>query len=271
MCPFGELSELIDFFCSLLLTMIIVLKIQEGFDSSEEDEANLYLSDDEDLQGSSELLDSLRKGALPPEIRVLFALSLIVNGDRDFAARKCIDAIDNLEQEPRSWLSDAAIESDGGEDVLWTLFRRAMTEPLGRTSAYAFLADVLQKTGKEAKWAVHFHSFYQRHLQTLKSVGLRDELLRMRGEMVPSVNFRKNQIVKTILAATRLELYKIGLLVPDGPPSPLPRSKNDNESIDVKLALDAVGSLTDVLHLVWKVGKDGSLSMICKEVRRHCL
>ena len=54
-----------------------------------------------------------------------------------------------------------------------------MTEPLGRTAAYAFVADVLRKTGKESEWSSYFTPYFHRHLKTLKDVGLMDELLRL--------------------------------------------------------------------------------------------
>jgi hypothetical protein len=80
---------------------------------------------------------------------VLFGLALIGEGGRNFVAAKCIEAIDDLEQESTLWLSDGDLETQMAGDPLWYLFRRAMTEPLGRTKAYAFLADVLRKTKKE--------------------------------------------------------------------------------------------------------------------------
>jgi hypothetical protein len=196
------------------------------------------------------LLGNLRKGLLPPELRVLFALSLIVEGGRDFVAKKCLEAIDDLPQESRSWLSEGSIETSFADDTLWSLFRRAMTEPLGRTAAYAFVADALHKAGKEGKWAEYLYPYFRRHLDTLTRVGLMDELLRMRGELKPLHNFRKNQIVKAILGAGRLELYKL----------------ESSETDGTSLALATISSLTNVLHLVWKVEANGVLPPVCREV-----
>lgn len=171
-----------------------------------------------------------------------------------------------MEQESRSWLSDGSVEADVDEDVLWSLFKLAMTGPLGRTSAYAFLADVLQKTAKEVAWSEYLCSFYQQHLQTLREVGLRDELLRMRGPLTPFVNFRKNEIVKSILATARFELHKARLYASDEVPSPVACREDPDECSSIMLTLNTIGSLTDVLHLIWKVESDGAISAVCQEV-----
>jgi hypothetical protein len=224
------------------------------------------LSDEEDLDNdeNSELLDSLRRGALPPELRVLFGLALIGEGGRNFVAAKCIEAIDDLEQESILWLSDGDLETQMAGDPLWYLFRRAMTEPLGRTAAYAFLADVLRKTKKEQEWTVHFSPWFRRHLDTLKSVGLMEKLLRLRDDITPYANFRKNQLLKIILASSRFDIDAVES--PDKQ-SPVNRElivSDDNSRID--MAMSAINSLTSLIHLMWKVDPDGSLPSICTEV-----
>jgi hypothetical protein len=201
---------------------------------------------------------------LPPELRVLFGLALIGEGGRNFVAAKCIEAIDDLEQESILWLSDGDLETQMAGDPLWYLFRRAMTEPLGRTAAYAFLADVLRKTKKEQEWTVHFSPWFRRHLDTLKSVGLMEKLLRLRDDITPYANFRKNQLLKIILASSRFDIDAVES--PDKQ-SPVNRElivSDDNSRID--MAMSAINSLTSLIHLMWKVDPDGSLPSICTEV-----
>jgi hypothetical protein len=209
-------------------------------------------------------LASLRKGILPPELRVLYGLALIGEGGRNFLARKCLEAIDDLEQESSSWLISGERETEASGEPLWYLFHRAMTEPLGCTAAYAFLADVLRKTKKEQEWSVHFSSWFRKHLATLDSVGLKAQLMGLREDVSPFVNFRKNQLLKIVLAACSFDI--------DAAESPAqPNSVNSEPAITdeaerVKIAIAAMKSLSEVLHLMWRVDSDGSIPSICAEV-----
>lgn len=224
------------------------------------------MSDDEDLdrEDGSKLLESLRKGILPPELRILYGLALIGEGGRNFLAGRCLEAIDDLEQESSSWLTDGERETAVSGEPLWFLFQRAMTEPLGRTAAYAFLADVLRKSKKEKEWSVHFSSWYRKHLATLEAVGLKEHLMGLCDDVSPFVNFRKNQLLKVVLAAISFDI--------DAAESPAQQSPVNRQLIvtddnaRVKIAIAAMKSLSDVLHLMWKVDYDGSIPSICAEV-----
>ena len=73
-----------------------------------------FVSDDEDLdreEGTS-VLDSLRKGILPPEIRVMYGLALIGEGGRNFLASKCLEAIEDLDQETGTWFTEGERETE---------------------------------------------------------------------------------------------------------------------------------------------------------------
>lgn len=195
---------------------------------------------------------------------VLFGLALIGEGGRNYVAAKCIEKIDDLEQESLSWLRDGELETNLAGDPLWSLFRRAMTEPLGRTAAYSFLADVLRNTNKEAQWSHHFAPWFRRHLTTLKSKGLLDEVMALQGKLSPFVNFRKNQLLKIIMAANKFDVDQItspnmGVSIE----SKIVGASNENDHIH--LALSALKSIGSVLHLMWKV-EDGNLSNMCNEV-----
>lgn len=195
---------------------------------------------------------------------MLFGLALIGEGGRNYVAAKCIEAIDDLSQEPALWLQQCDSGTKTAGDPLWSIFRRAMTEPLGRTAAYAFLADALCKTENEQEWAAHFSPSFRRHLETLESVGLVDELLRL-SDITPYVNFRKNQLLKIILAAARFDIDTVTSSVQMSPVDRQIIKIDERSRID--RAVSAVSSLTRVLHLTWKVDPDGSLPSICTEVR----
>ena len=165
-----------------------------------------HLSDDEDIGNNVQLLESLRKGALPAELRFLYGLALLGEGNRNFLAMNCIKSIHELEQESSLWLSDQGMKNRTLRSVHWDLFRRAMTEPLGRSSAHAFLADVLRKRNKESEWAVIFAPLFQEHLRNLQDAGLVNELMRLRDVQGSYVVFRKNQLLKIMLAASRFDV-----------------------------------------------------------------
>jgi hypothetical protein len=207
----------------------------------------------------------LRKGALPPEIRVLFALSLIGEGGWKFVAAKCLEDIDYLEQEDKAWFSAGELETGLCDDRSWSLFRRAMTEPLGRTAAYSFVADVLRKTRKAEEWSKFFLPWFCRQLETLENVGLIDELLRLRGELTPFQNFRKNQVLKVFLAANRFKMLRVESLKS----SIAGQIAGDNVDTDTELTKSVLRSLTKVLHSIWKVEADGAVSPTCAEVCTH--
>ena len=228
-----------------------------------------FVSDDEDLdreEGTS-VLDSLRKGILPPEIRVMYGLALIGEGGRNFLASKCLEAIEDLDQETGTWFTEGERETEISGEPRWHLFRRAMTEPLGRTAAYAFLADVLRKSRKEHEWSVHFAPWFRRHLATLASAGLKDQLIALREDegLSSFVSFRKNQVLKIILAACSFDVEAV-----EQPRQKTPVSREEIVTKDtdrLTIAIATMNALSEVLYLVWKVEEDGSLSPICAEVR----
>ena len=213
----------------------------------------------------SSLLDSLRRGILPPELRVMYGLALLCEGGRNFVAAKCVDVIDALQEVNRKWLLDGKGEKIVSGNPLWLLFRRAMTEPLDRTSAYAFLADALRKTGKEQEWAPYFSERFRRHLRTLESVGMVDALMRLESVLSPYTNFRKNQVLKVVLASVRFDVWTADCPVRRNPINRKPIEISD--STCVENVVSAISSLANVIHLVWKVEKDGSISEICGQVR----
>eukprot|EP00934_Nitzschia_sp_Nitz4_P001289 Nitzschia sp. Nitz4//scaffold3_size479765//87037//91885//NITZ4_000034-RA/size479765-augustus-gene-0.7-mRNA-1//1//CDS//3329550560//1289//frame0 len=233
---------------------------------SDVDDVVPFLSDDEGIDEveNSGLLDSLRRGILPPEMSVLYGMSLIVEGGKNFLALKCLEAIDSLEKESSDSIARGGVETDRSGKPMWHLFRRAMTEPLGRTAAYAFLADILRKSGKEAEWSVYFAKPFREHLAELRQSGLTKELTGLRENLSPFASFRKNQLLKVVLASCRFDVDT--LRESSGKPlfskiveSPL--SHADKLSI----ALTTLKTLTFTLNLTWKVEPNGSLPSMCLE------
>jgi hypothetical protein len=263
-----QLRERADQWQQRVLHAPMMLGTYDDVDGEESDnDDSPYLSDEDMLvnSGESELLDSLRTGVLPPELRVLYGMALMGEGGRNFVASKCIEAIDHLDQESKLWLSEGEREAAVASDSQWFLFRRAMTEPLGRTAAYAFCADVLRKTNKEKEWALQLSAMFRRHLETMKRVGLTDEVLRLREEITPNLNFRKNQLLKVILAACRFDVDAIEESVAT---SVVWRTNSSSLVLPmrIKIAHSALVSLASIMPLVWIVDGGGNLPQICREV-----
>lgn len=186
---------------------MFVIQVNED-DSDEDDLEAAYISDEETLDASDAFLNSLRHGVLAPEISVLYAICLIHEGGRNFIAKKCMASIDHLEQEPLSWLTrDGITESELTGDPQWMLFRSMATDTLKRTEAYAFVASVLHKTGKEtdAVWSSHFAPIYGRIIDELRKNGFIDELTNYATDELSK--FRRDQILRVILAWGRLQVH----------------------------------------------------------------
>ncbi len=239
-------------------------------DNVASNEADLtYLSDEEALfddEEGSPLVTSLSEGALTPELRVLYGLALLGGGGRNFIAAKCLEAVNDLQQETDEWFCDDGSENMCTAESLWLLFRRAMTEELGRTGAYAFIADVLKKASKESEWALHFSSWFRNHLETLKDLGFIDKVLNLREGLTPNQSFRKNQVLKVILQACKFDMNAID------------EAKDVKDALNKRPILDNVtklktveailASLVNVIPSVWSIDGDGVLPSLCAEVSR---
>ena len=238
----------------------------DGNDSDNEGDSP-YLSDEEilldDDDEESPLVDSLRKGGLTPELRVLYGLALIGEGGRNFIAAKCLEAIDDLEQENRKWFAEGDSETSISSEPYWFLFRRAMTEQLSRTGAYAFLADILRKTNKEHEWALHFSPCFRRHIETLKRVGLINELLRSRDEITPNINFRKNQLLKVILAGCKFDIESID--ESKERKRAFPKSPCLDRVAQLEIAQTVLSCVESIVPSVWSI-ENGRLPPVCVEV-----
>lgn len=179
--------------------------------SDDGDPGAAYLSDEEQLDSEADgadLLASLRRGAFPPEVSVLYSLCLIHEGGRNFIAKKCMNSINHLEQESGAWVTEAVLSPGLSKSLSWYLCRATAMEPLGRTAAYAFVAENLHQANKEADWADHFAPMFAVFTGRLLNTGLIQALHDSQGEQTPSVQFRRGLIEKCIHAWGRLEVIR---------------------------------------------------------------
>lgn len=240
-------------------------------DLEDEDEDDLpYLSDEEalidDAEGSG-ILRSLRGGVLPTELRVLLALAMIGEGGRNFIATKYLEALHQLDQEPETWFGDGDKDTELSGEPRWFLFRRAMGETVTRTVAFAFLADVLKKTDKEAEWAIYFSPWFLSHVEALDERGVIEQLIvANRSKITPNTSIRKNQVLKVMLASCRLamdtldERDDVVLVLGGARPAGDPMAR-------MGIAQNILHQLTRIIPLIWRVDRSGTLSNECVEVR----
>lgn len=120
----------------------------------------MYLSDDDDFDSpdGDKLMTLMKSGVLMPELQVLYGLSLICLGGKDYIAKKMMNALESLpiaeeKEQPH-------LERDTSDDASFYLFRSSMTEPLEQLDALAFISEVITKAGKMDKWSRFLAKFY---------------------------------------------------------------------------------------------------------------
>ena len=226
------------------------------------------LSDDEDIAESNDgrLLESLKQGSLPTELCVLYAISLIGEGGRNYIASKCIDSLKDLSQESQAWLGENIIDTSVRSDPTWQMFRRVMVDPLQRTAAFAFVADVLRKTGKEEEWASRLEPMFKDHIDSLEERGLVQQLLALDTSDTTNASLLKNQLMKVFLATARFALSRAENCVREMHVNAERHSQSEDAHQTIKLASSAVSTVTRFQSLLWNVGSDGSISSRCIEV-----
>jgi hypothetical protein len=238
-------------------TSIFALQ-REVYDAVDDDrsggeDSDVPLSDEDELEESFEtptVQQSLRRGALPPELRVLYGLSLVGEGGRNFLAAKCLESLDALEQEPLTWSTEDATGSSW-MDCSWMDCHRATSEPLGRSAAYALTVDVLRTTNKEKDMAVHLAPMFSRYFELLKREGGAELSLKI-DDSSALYETKIQQVSRVVLASFRYQFYQAELLI----------SKDDgmkrNEGKELAMAI--IESLFHFFSLLWKVGSDASVA-----------
>mmetsp|Transcript_56654 Transcript_56654/g.84270 ORF Transcript_56654/g.84270 Transcript_56654/m.84270 type:complete len:1109 (+) Transcript_56654:520-3846(+) len=183
-------------------------EIRHNFnDSEDEDEEKTLLSDDNalDEEENENLLESMERGILPAELQFLHSLGLIGSGGRDYIAWCLFKSIGNLDDHPPTSEVDTGIKPD----TSWLVFRQAMVDPMHKTAAFAFTADLLQKMGKEKEWSVKLADVYQDHFEELNRNGTLDMFdLSNNDKNSIALTMQHNQILKIILATARMQLWK---------------------------------------------------------------
>jgi hypothetical protein len=187
-------------------------QIQNEAEPSTDDDAEAdFLSDDEQLNvktSGPNLLESLRRGVLPPEVSVLYSLCLIHEGGRDYVAKACMKAIVYLPQEGNLWIADTATNIQASKQAAWQVYRASEAGPLGRIAAFAFVADTFLGSGKESQWAPFFAPLFEALVVDLEKHGLTKALANNSGLDSSLSRLRIRHVLKCIIAWARLHVKK---------------------------------------------------------------
>lgn len=232
---------------------LLDFQIREDAEESDDDASeHVYLSDDEEIDKNMELLESLKRGSLPPEIRVLYAISLIGQGGRKYVASKCIEDVDALQLESKT---HEKMDNGLSHELEWDFFRRTKTGPLQQISAFSLVADVLQKTGKENDWADRFDEFFKKQIDRMEEEGLMDKLARSETSQSACGSSKQEETLNILVAATRmmcctLDKQLVGL-THDTPPEEVKEA--------VSVSLSAISFVSKYNHWLWSLPEDGSI------------
>jgi hypothetical protein len=232
---------------------------EQGDDSDEDSTCAAVLSDDDDLVNSNEsVISSMRNGALPPELKCLYGLCLAGEGGKVFLATKCIEAVGDLPQESCSWLKNDFVDTNISTDSVWILFHEAMTQPLGRTAAYAFIADTLRSTGKEHDFSGSMMKLFRMYTDNLTRTWTAEVVFDTKQRQNLISRHRQNKIITVLVACKRYEIDHAEKSIAVGRP--------ENMSVKPEYLLNMVESLSKLLTVVWSVAPHGSINPTCTEL-----
>ena len=225
--------------------------------SSEGEDSDSLLSDDDKLgqPESANVVNSLRRGVLPPELRVLYGLCLAGEGGKQFLALKCLRAIDGLEQEPVEWLNEELVDTSVVADSSWLALQTTMTEPLGRTAAYALTADLLKNNRLKIQGA-KLSPLFTACVEKLIMNGVVDKVLEGPSSH-PLVQQRRLQVLDVLLMSARFQTLAAEQAVQS--------TGTQNEEAGRNTIALLFDNLSRYLSLLWRPA-DGTISSLCVEI-----
>jgi len=189
-----------------------VLLRREYYDEISDDSASdnegpfRSLSDDETFEKAPEVVSHLRKGILPPEIQVLYALCIIGEGGKDYLASKLIESLANLQDDIQQNATEEKVDTDIKRNPGWFVYRCAMTDELTKIPALAFVSDFLRKFDREAEWACKIIPIFRSTVESMEASGLICEILSKQTLITPNEVLVSTQVVKILLAEARFSV-----------------------------------------------------------------
>jgi hypothetical protein len=231
---------------------------------SDSEDSVVILSDDEDFEcpAGKNIILMMKKGVLPPELQVLYGLSLLSEGNCAFIAVKMLSALHDLDQNTRE---DFDLKADNFESdtVSLRLFRRAMVEPMSKLDAFAFAADILKKVEKEDEWAERILPIFQGYIDDIED----QEIYTLLKDTAVSKNIitsvKKGNCVKVLLSTLRMKVGTARNLSTSSDPSSL-----KNASAISMAVVESIYLFKDAL---WSTTPDGNPTPDTVEVRERAV
>ena len=185
------------------------INFEENVSEDEGNEIHGYLSDDDafDCSEGEDVVQKMKQGLLPPELQFLYSLCLIGEGGKTYLAGKLFNAINELEADHEDHMDKGVIPREGIETSV-DVFRRAMTNPMCKSEAFAFTAELLMKMKRELEWSDHMLPLFEGHFKEMEKRG-NTQLLLTREPNLSSYLFRqKNTYLKILLATLHMKFHK---------------------------------------------------------------
>jgi hypothetical protein len=215
-------------------------------DSSDESSVDLV----EEAGYDEETYNLMRRGVLPPDLQVMYALSLAALGGKNFVASKCLEAIRAMEQENVDWLSEEDTVEKDSVTHSWLLFRQSRTGRLGRIDAFVMVANVMKAAGKEKDFVALLMQLFGDEQERLETGGLFDACHSWSDN-------KKDKIVTLITALARYKIYEVAMLA----------GETLLEDTRLKL-LDSIELINELAPFLFTVNDDGSLSLALIDMLR---
>jgi len=246
--------------------------VESSDNSDSEDSSNIFLSDDEEFNSKSSVnnIEIMKTGVLPAELQVLYALSLIGEGESGFLAEKLLQALNELEDTVEEE-TDYLIGSGAVEDIPWLLFHRTMVNPMQKTAAFAFVGDLINNIGKEKEWANRLQALFEDQLKEIADGDNAEVLLNEveSGSVITAT--KRTNYLKILLATLRMRLCKAESIA-------IAASNFDNDYVSCKddrsdnealcIALSIFNSIIRFNGVLWDNGSDGDLNVTSIEFLR---
>jgi len=231
---------------------------EEAYDNDDdksESDSDVPLSDDDQLLNDpSNLIESMSKGALTPELEVLYGLSLIGLGGKNFVALKLLESIRALDREPLSFFSFSRESTSITTQSARSLVEEKAARPLGRIEALASIANILRSTGKEKELAHRVSPLFTSEARGLMKGNLIDTVL---DDTEGTSRFDREPLVQVLAAAASYQIEETKALL------------SESKFADaLALVESSVDILTKVLKVQWNVSKNGSVSSQCAQLVR---
>ena len=247
------------------LNHISLLKINFDSDDSDDEEGlGTFVSDDEDLDQPS-VLQSLKSGMLPMDIRAMHAVCLLGNGGQDYVALNHVDQV--VSSDEMALFSKDDVNRDAGvvNDDPQLAFSKYFTAPTNKSFLLACIADIVADNTKDQTRCLRVLGILRKHLAGIdsnqgKNKGLDDVL------SADSKELDRVQTKRILLTALKLMIHcaKEDLAVLDGQSS---SSKEDVKTVE-KAVSDSIYTLETMMRFqLWKPSfSDWSLPQASKDV-----